>query len=131
MLKKLATHDTQDVAELFSLVDKCGKAAKGCACHTPPAPEVRKGGKPDESAVAQGGGSKNKNNEKKKADGNNQPLAGAPTTTAAAAAVGGRGPQGDKRTRQASGNDNGGTCCPVHNSTCHNMEECREIKKLA
>jgi hypothetical protein len=29
MLKKLATHDIQDVAELFSLVDKCARAVPG------------------------------------------------------------------------------------------------------
>jgi hypothetical protein len=29
MLEKLATHDVQDVAELFSLADKCARAAEG------------------------------------------------------------------------------------------------------
>jgi hypothetical protein len=29
MLKKLATHDIKDVAELFSLADKCVRAAEG------------------------------------------------------------------------------------------------------
>jgi hypothetical protein len=92
MLEKLATHDIQDVVELFSLADKCARAAEGHAWRTPPALEAGKGGKPDASAAAQGGSSKNNN--KKKADGNNQPLAGAPTATAAAAtaAARGRGP---------------------------------------
>jgi hypothetical protein len=31
MLKKLATHDIQDITELFSLVDKCARAAEGHA----------------------------------------------------------------------------------------------------
>jgi hypothetical protein len=31
MLEKLATHDIQDVAELFSLVNKCARATEGCA----------------------------------------------------------------------------------------------------
>jgi hypothetical protein len=31
MLEKLATHDIQDVVELFSLVDKCARAAEGRA----------------------------------------------------------------------------------------------------
>jgi hypothetical protein len=29
MLEKLATHDMQDVTELFNLADKCTKAVKG------------------------------------------------------------------------------------------------------
>jgi hypothetical protein len=29
MLEKLATHDIQDVTELFSLVDKCARAIPG------------------------------------------------------------------------------------------------------
>jgi hypothetical protein len=31
MLEKLITHDIQDVIELFSLVDKCARAAEGHA----------------------------------------------------------------------------------------------------
>jgi hypothetical protein len=31
MPKKLAMHDIQDVAELFSLADKCARAAERCA----------------------------------------------------------------------------------------------------
>jgi hypothetical protein len=31
MLKKLTTHDIQDVAELFSLADKCARATEGRA----------------------------------------------------------------------------------------------------
>jgi hypothetical protein len=86
MLEKLATHDIKDVAELFSLADKCARAVEGRAWHTPPAPEAGKGVKPDASAATQGGSSKNN---KKKAGGNNQLLAGAPTAAAAAAAAGG------------------------------------------
>jgi hypothetical protein len=69
---------------------------------------------------------------KKKADGNNYLLAGVPTATVAAAAVGGGcGPRGDKKCiHQASGSDDGGARCPVHNCTCHNAGECWEIKKL-
>jgi hypothetical protein len=98
-------------------------------------------GKTDANVAAQSNG-KNKK-KKKKAGGNNKLLAGAPTVaaaaaaagahtiTAAAAAGGGRGPRGDKRPQQSSGSDEGGLWCSVHNSRCHNMEECREIKKLA
>jgi hypothetical protein len=125
MLEKLTMHDIQDVVELFTLADKCTRAAKGRAWHTSPAPEVGKGGKPNASTAAQGGGSKNKNNNKKKVSDNNQLLIGAPIAVVAAATAGGsRGPQGDKRPHQASGNDDGGVRCPVHNSKCHNAEEC-------
>jgi hypothetical protein len=34
MLEKLTMHDIQDVTELFSLVDKCTRAAEGRAWHT-------------------------------------------------------------------------------------------------
>jgi hypothetical protein len=91
MLEKLATHDIQDVTELFNLADKCVRAAEGRAWHTPPASEAGKGGKTDASTAVQGGGSKNNNNNNnKKADSNNQPLDGAPTATAVVVvAVGG------------------------------------------
>jgi hypothetical protein len=132
MLEKLATHDVQDISELFSLGDKCTRAAKGCACHSQPTLEAGKAGKPDADAAAQSG-DKNKK-KKKKVSVHKKPLAGAPTNVAAAAAAtvdGGRGPCGDKRPQQPSGSDEGNPWCPVHNSRCHNMEECREIKNLA
>jgi hypothetical protein len=34
MLDRLATHDVQDVSELFSLADKCTKAAEGHTWHS-------------------------------------------------------------------------------------------------
>jgi hypothetical protein len=34
MLEKLATHDVQDVSELFSLADKCSRATEGSAWHS-------------------------------------------------------------------------------------------------
>jgi hypothetical protein len=43
MLEKLATHDIQDVSTLFSLVDKCAKAAEGRPWHSPVA-QAAKGG---------------------------------------------------------------------------------------
>jgi hypothetical protein len=87
MLEKLTTHDIQDVAELFSLVDKCARAAEGHAWHAQPTPEVGKGAKPQASATAQGGGSKNK--KRKKVGDSNKPLVGAPTIAVPAAVVGG------------------------------------------
>jgi hypothetical protein len=86
MLEKLTMHDIQDVAELFSLADKCTRAAEGCAWHTPPAPKARKGAKPDASTTAHGSGSRNNNT---KADSNNQSLTEAPTVAAATVAAGG------------------------------------------
>jgi hypothetical protein len=34
MLEKLATHDVQDVSKLFSLANKCARAAEGRAWHS-------------------------------------------------------------------------------------------------
>jgi hypothetical protein len=129
MLEKLTMHDIQDVAELFSPANKCARAAEGRAWHAQPTLKVGKGAKPEASTAAQGGG--RKNNKKKKAGGSNQPLAGAPTAAVAAtAAGGGQGPRGDECPHQAFDSDDRGVRCPVHNSTSHNVEECREIKKL-
>jgi hypothetical protein len=85
MLEKLATHDIQDVPELFSLVDKCARATEGHAWHTTPVPEAGMESKPNARAATQGNSSNNNNNKKKKkkkVGGNNQPLAAAPTATA-------------------------------------------------
>jgi hypothetical protein len=129
MLEKLATHDIQDVSALFSLADKCARAAEGRAWHSPVAPARKEASKPNAGTSAQGVGGKGK---KKKKAGGSQSLAGAPTAASvAAAANGGRGGQrGDKRPRQPSNSDEGGAKCPVHNSTQHTASECQEIKKL-
>jgi hypothetical protein len=128
MLEKLATHDIQDVSALFSLADKCVRAAEGRAWHSPAAPASKEVSKPNAGTTAQDVGKS-----KKKKAGGSQSLAGAPSAAAAAAvAGGGRGGQrGDKRPRQPSNSDEGGAKCPVHNSTRHTASECREIKKLA
>jgi hypothetical protein len=42
MLEKLTTHDIQDVVELFSMADKCARAAEGHAWHAQPTLEVGK-----------------------------------------------------------------------------------------
>jgi hypothetical protein len=93
MLEKLATHDIQDVSALFSLANKCARAAEGRAWHSPAA-QVAKGESTMPSVRGQppGGGNGNGGNKKKKKKkaGGNQPLAGAPTT-AAATADGGHG----------------------------------------
>jgi hypothetical protein len=126
MLEKLATHDVQDVSTLFSLVDKCAKAAEGRAWHSPAAQVAKGESKPSAGAQAQGGS----NGNKKKKAGGNQPLAGAPTATAASAGGGRGGLRGDKWPRQPSNSDDGNTKCQVHNSTRHTASECQEIKKL-
>jgi hypothetical protein len=94
MLKKLSTHDMQDVSELFSLEDKCARAVEGRAWHSQPAPEVGRADKPDADPTAQ---SSNKKKKKKRADSKDKLLAGAPTIAVAVVASGGRGPCGDKR----------------------------------
>jgi hypothetical protein len=65
MLEKLATHEVKNVSKLFSLADKCVRAAEGCAWHSQPTPEVGKAGKPEVDAAAQSSG-KNMNRKKKK-----------------------------------------------------------------
>jgi hypothetical protein len=128
ILEKLTAHDIQDVSTLFSLADKCARATEGRAWHSSTAPAGKEESKPNAGTMAQSGDGKNNN--KKKAGGN-QSLTGAATTAVAAVvAGGGRGGQrGDKRPRQSSNSDEGGLKCLVHNSTCHTVLECREIKK--
>jgi hypothetical protein len=86
MLEKLATHDIQDVSALFSLADKCARAAEGRAWHSPAAPASKEASKPNAGTTAQGVGGKGK--KKKKASGS-QSLAGAPTAVAVAASADG------------------------------------------
>jgi hypothetical protein len=128
MLEKLTTHDVQDVSALFSLVDKCAKAAEGRAWHSPATQATKGESKPSTGAQAQGGGNSNNNNNKKA--GSTQPLAGAPTAAVAAAGGGRGGLRGDKCPHQPSNSDDGNAKCPVHNSRRHTVSECREIKKL-
>jgi hypothetical protein len=126
MLEKLATHDVQDVSALFSLADKCAKAAEGRAWHSSAAQAAKGESKPNTGVQAQGGGKK----KKKKKAGSTQSMAGAPTAATVAAGGGHGSPRGDKRPCQPSNSDDGSAKCPVHNSTRHTASECREIKKL-
>jgi hypothetical protein len=86
MLEKLATHDVQDVSELFSLANKCARATEGRAWHSQPTSKVGKADKPEVDAAAQSS-SKNRNRKKKDANDNNKLLVGAPTATAVTAAT--------------------------------------------
>jgi hypothetical protein len=44
MLEKLATHDVEAVSTLFTLADKCARAAEGRAWHSMPQTEVAQTG---------------------------------------------------------------------------------------
>ena len=59
MLEKLATHEVENITTLFSLADKCARAAEGRAWHSAPQDGDAKAG--GSSATAQGGGKKKKN----------------------------------------------------------------------
>jgi hypothetical protein len=117
MLEKLATHDVETVTTLFTLADKCARAAEGRAWDSAPQTGVTQTG--GSSGATQGGGKK-----KTKNHGYEKPQSGA---LVAAAATGGRDERG-KCPRQ-QGNDSGS--CPVHPNSRHSASECREILKLA
>jgi hypothetical protein len=115
MLEKLATHDVETVTTLFTLADKCARAAKGRTWHSAPQTGVTRTG--GSGATTLGGGKKKKNR------GHDRPQSGAPV---AVAATGGWDERG-KRPRQ-QGSDSG--LCPVHPNARYSASECREILKL-
>jgi len=54
MLEKLATHEVESVTTLFSLADKCARAAEGRAWHSAPQDGVAEaGGSRAKSGLAQ------------------------------------------------------------------------------
>ena len=59
MLEKLATHEVESITTLFSLADKCDRAAEDRAWHSGPQDEVAEAG--GFRATVQGGGKKKKN----------------------------------------------------------------------
>jgi hypothetical protein len=89
MLEKLATHDVETVTTLFTLDDKCARAAKGRAWHSAPQTRVTQMG--GSGATTQGGGKKKKKNRR-----HDRPQSGAPV---AAVMTGDRDERG-KRPRQ-------------------------------
>jgi hypothetical protein len=117
MLEKLAMHDVETVTTLFTLADKCARAAKGRAWHSVPQAGVTQ--TDGSGSTTQGGGKK-----KKKNRGHDRPQSGAPV---AAAAAGGRDERGKRPQQQ--GSDSGS--CPVRPNSRHSASECREILKLA
>ena len=104
MLEKLATHEVESVTMLFSLADKCARAAEGRAWHSAPQDGDAKAG--GSGATTQGGGKKKKN--KNRSHGEPHPggpvvAAAAPAAVpAAAAAAGGQNALG-KRPRPQGG----------------------------
>jgi hypothetical protein len=118
MLEKLATHDVETVSTLFTLADKCARAAEGRAWHSAPQTGVAQMG--GTGAIAQDG----KKKKKKKNRGHEKPRSTAPIV---AAATGGRSER-NKHPRPQGGNSGS---CPVHHNACHSASECREIIKLA
>jgi hypothetical protein len=117
MLEKLATHDVETVTTLFTLADKCARAAEGRAWHsTPQTGAAQMGGS---SAITQDG-----KNKKKKNCGHERPQSADPVV---ATATGGRNER-NKHPWPQGGNSGS---CPVHPNNCHSASECREIIKLA
>jgi hypothetical protein len=117
MLKKLATHDVETVSTLFTLADKCARAAEGRAWHSAPQTGVTQTGGSD--AVTQD--SKKK---KKKNRGHEKPHSAA---LVVAAATRGRNER-NKRPRPQRGSSGS---CPIHPNSRHSAAECREIIELA
>jgi hypothetical protein len=118
MLEKLATHDVDNVTTLFTLADKCARAAVGRAGHSGPQTGVTQTG--GLGAVAQGGGKKKKKNKNR---GHEKPQVAAPVAAATA------GSQGERNKRPRPQGGSSGTC-PVHPNSRHGAADCREIIKL-
>ena len=81
ILEKLATHEVESVTTLFSLADKCAKAAEGSAWHSAPQDGDTKAG--GSGATAQGGGKKKKNKNRSRGE----PQPGGPAVATAAPAT--------------------------------------------
>jgi hypothetical protein len=117
MLEKLATHEVETVPTLFTLADKCARAAEGRAWHSAP-----------QTGAAQSGGSgailRDGKKKKKKGRDYQKPRS---TALVVAAATGGQGDR-NKRPRPQKGSSGS---CPVHPNGRHNTAECREIIDLA
>ena len=124
MLKKLATHEVESVTTLFSLADKCARAAEGRAWQSAPQDGDAKAG--GSGVTAQGGGKKKKNKNRSRGEPHPGGPVAAAAALAAAAAAGGQNAHG-KRPRPQGGN---GGSCPVHPTTRHSTADCREIQKL-
>jgi hypothetical protein len=116
MLEKLATHDVETVSTLFTLDDKCARAAEGRAWHSAP-----------QTGVAQTGGSGAVPRDGKKKKKGRVHEKSRSIALVVAAATGGRGDH-NKRPRSQRGNSGS---CPVHPNSRHSAVKCREIIDLA
>jgi hypothetical protein len=109
MLEKLATHDVETVSTLFTLADKCARAADGRAWHSVP-----------QTGVAQTGGSgavsQDEKKKKKKNRGHEKPPSAAPVVVAATGGWNER----NKHPRPQRGNSGS---CPVHPNSRHSAAE--------
>jgi hypothetical protein len=103
-------HDVETVTTLFTLADKCARAAEGRAWHSALQTRVTQTG--GSGATTQGGGKK-----KKKNRGHDRPQSGAPVAVAAA---GGR----DKRSKRPRKQGSSSGSCPVHPKSRHSASEC-------
>src|SRR6185437_10660933 len=115
MLEKLATHEVESVTTLFSLADKCARAAEGRAWHSAPQDGDTKAG--GSGATAQGGGKKKKNKNRSRGEphpGGPVVAAAAPAVAPAAAAAAGHQNALGKCPRPQGGNRGS---CPVHPTT--------------
>jgi hypothetical protein len=124
MLEKLTAHSIQDVTELFTLVDKCARAAKFRAWQRWRWMAIPTQG-PSLKVATTTTRTRTRVRRRRHAA-----IKGAPTTVATVAG-GGRGPRGDKGPHQAFSSDDSGARYSVRNFMRHNASECREIKKLA
>jgi len=90
MLEKLATREVESITTLFSLADKCARAAEGRAWHSAPQDGDAKAG--GSGATAQGGGKK-----KNKNRGRGEPHPGGPVAAASGGATTRASPGGRPR----------------------------------
>jgi len=118
MLEKLGAHEVESITTLFSVADKCARAAEGRAWHLAPQDGAAQAG--GSSATTHGGGKKKKNKNR----GHQGPQPGA---SVAAAATGGHNTQG--KCLRPQGGDS--SSCPVHPNAHHSAADCRKIQKLA
>jgi hypothetical protein len=116
MLEKLATHDVETVSTLFTLADKCARAAEGGAWDSAPQTGVAQMG--GSGAVSQEGKKKKKKNRDQE-----KPSFAASVVATATAGWNER----NKRPRPQGGIS--GTC-PMHTNSRHSAAECREIIQL-
>ena len=130
MLKTLGTHEVKTTAKLFTLADKCAKAAEARVWHVP---------RPEQPAADQPGPSRSDKREKKKrrrreavpvvpAEGPARRLAEGPDCRPAHRAAADRRPAPAKA--PAPARPKPGKWCQIHQTEWHDLTECRSVKGL-